>query len=113
MPKLSVVIITFNEEKNIASCLESIQGIADDVVILDSFSTDNTSGICKQYDVNFIQRVWEGYSATKNYANSQANNDWILSLDADEVLSENLKQSVLQSKSSAHDFYQCNRCFRG
>lgn len=98
MPQLSVVIITFNEEKNIGRCLESIQGIADDVVIVDSFSTDATESISKKYNVNFISRKWEGYSATKNFANAQAKYDWVLSLDADEALSEELKKSILKAK---------------
>lgn len=110
MPKLSVVIITFNEEKNIASCLESIQGIADDIVVLDSFSTDKTSNICKQYALNFIQKNWEGYSTTKNYANTQAKYDWILSLDADEVLSKELQQSILKAKETSElNTYKFNR----
>lgn len=98
MPQLSVVIITFNEEKNIGRCLESIQGIADDIVIVDSFSKDATEIISKEFDVNFISRKWEGYSATKNFANSQAKYDWILSLDADESLSDELKNSILKAK---------------
>lgn len=98
MPQLSVVIITFNEEKNIGRCLESIQGIADDVVIVDSFSTDATESISKKYAVNFISRKWEGYSDTKNFANAQAKHDWVLSLDADEALSEELKKSILKAK---------------
>ncbi len=98
MPQLSVVIITFNEEKNISRCLESIQGIADDVVILDSFSTDATESISKKYNVNFISRKWEGYSASKNFANAQAKYDWVLSLDADEALSEELIKSILKAK---------------
>ncbi len=98
MLPLSVVIITFNEEKNIARCLDSIQGIADDIVVVDSFSTDKTEEICKKYKVNFVQCKWQGYSLTKNFANQLAKNDWILSLDADEVLSDELKQSVLKVK---------------
>ncbi len=98
MPQLSVVIITFNEEKNIGRCLESIQDIADDVVVVDSFSTDTTESICKKYNVNFIQHKWEGYSDTKNFANAQAKFDWVLSLDADEALSEDLKRSILKIK---------------
>jgi len=94
MPQLSVVIITYNEEKNIERLLQSVQGIADDIVVLDSFSTDKTAEICGRYNVNFIQRKWEGYAATKNFANMQAKNDWILSLDADEALSEELKKSI-------------------
>lgn len=99
MPELSVVIITYNEEKNIARCLDSIQGIADDVVVVDSFSSDKTEEICKRYNVNFIQCKWEGYSTTKNFANQVAKHNWILSLDADEALSEELKSSIRQLKA--------------
>ena len=101
MPQLSVVIITFNEEKNIGRCLESIQGISDDLVIVDSFSTDSTESISKKHNVNFISRKWEGYSNAKNFANSQAKYDWVLSLDADEALSEELKKSILKAKEGA------------
>ena len=95
---LSVVIITYNEEKNIGRCLESVQHIADDIVVVDSFSTDATEKICKKFNVNFIQREWEGYSKTKNFANTMTQYPWILSLDADEALSEELKQSILKIK---------------
>lgn len=99
MPQLSVVIITYNEEINIGRCLESIKEIADDIVVVDSFSTDNTGRICQQYKVNFIQTKWEGYSETKNFANTLAKYDWILSLDADEAISEELKKSILKIKA--------------
>ncbi len=99
MPQLSVVIITFNEEKNIARCLDSVQQIADDIVVVDSFSSDKTEEICKKHTVNFIQHYWEGYSATKNFANTEAKHDWILSLDADEVLSDELIASILKIKN--------------
>jgi len=100
MPLLSVVIITFNEEKNIQRCLQSIEGIADDVVVVDSFSSDQTEQLCKKFNVNFVQRAWEGYSATKNFANSMAKYEWVLSLDADEALSEELKASILKIKKA-------------
>jgi len=110
MPQLSVVIITFNEELNIKRCLESIQGVADDVVIVDSFSTDRTEEISKKFNVNFIQRKWEGYSNTKNFANAQAKYDWILSLDADEALSDELKNSILEiKKGQTTGTYKFNR----
>ena len=96
--ELSVVIITFNEEKNIARCLDSVRDLADDIVVVDSFSADRTTDICRQYHVNLIQRQWEGYSATKNFANSAARYDWVLSLDADEALSDALKASILELK---------------
>lgn len=111
MQKLSVVIITFNEQKNIGRCLESVQGVADDIVIVDSFSTDDTPAICKNFNLNFIQRKWEGYSDTKNFANAQAKYDWVLSLDADEALSEELKKSILEiKKGNQTSAYKFNRC---
>lgn len=97
---LSVVIITFNEERNIGRCLDSVKDIADDIVVVDSFSTDKTEEICLRYKVNFIKRSWEGYALTKNFANKQAKYDWIFSIDADEALSEELKHSILQAKKS-------------
>jgi glycosyltransferase involved in cell wall biosynthesis len=95
---ISVVIITFNEEKNIERCIQSVKAVADEILVLDSYSNDATAQICSNYSVRFIQREWEGYSASKNFANQQATHDWILSLDADEALSEELKQALLVLK---------------
>jgi len=107
--QLSVVIITFNEEKNIERCLSSVMDIADDIVVVDSFSTDKTKQICEGYQqVNFIQNKWEGYSTTKNYANQQAKYNYILSLDADEVISPKLKESI-QKLSTLEGVYEFNR----
>jgi glycosyltransferase involved in cell wall biosynthesis len=94
MNKISAVIITFNEERNIERCLQSLQGVVDEIIVLDSYSTDVTERIANQFNVNFIQRKWEGYSASKNYANSLATNDIIFSIDADECLSDELKKSI-------------------
>jgi glycosyltransferase involved in cell wall biosynthesis len=99
MQQLSIVIITFNEEKNIFRCLDSIKGLSDDIIVVDSFSTDKTAEICAQFNVRFIQTKWEGYSATKNFANSQAKNEWVLSLDADEALSNELCEKIDKLKS--------------
>ena len=107
MLELSIVIITYNEEKNIAKCLEALHDISDDIIVLDSFSSDGTMEICKSYpNVNFIQRKWEGYSKTKNFANGLTKYDYILSVDADEVLSTELRQSIFQLKkfSGAYEF---------
>jgi len=98
---ISVVIITFNEEKNIERCIKSVQSLADEVIVLDSFSTDGTAKICADQGVRFIQREWEGYSASKNFANQQAAHDWILSLDADEALSEDLQKALLEMKKQS------------
>jgi glycosyltransferase involved in cell wall biosynthesis len=100
MTGLSVVIITFNEAKNIRRAIESALRITDDVVVWDSFSTDATSSICAEYPVRFFQHQWEGYSISKNKANAQAKYDWILSLDADEALDEQLTKSIVDWKLS-------------
>jgi len=98
--KLSVVIITFNEEKNIGRCISSVKDIADDIVVVDSFSTDRTAEICIKSGVRFIQCEWKGYSEQKNFANSLAEFDWIFSIDADEALSDELKASILRIKKT-------------
>lgn len=100
MPKLSIVIITFNEEKNIARCLESVKGIADEIVVLDSFSTDNTKNICESYGVKFYEHVFDGHIQQKNRAITYASFPHVLSLDADEALDDTLKKSILNIKSN-------------
>ena len=110
MIQLSVVIITLNEEKNIARCLDSVKDIADDIVIVDSNSTDNTEAICKSYGARIIQHPFDGYVNQKNYAVSEAKFDYILSLDADEVLSKELLQSIKKIKQQFDaDGYTMNR----
>jgi glycosyltransferase involved in cell wall biosynthesis len=108
--KISAVIITYNEEANIERCLESIQGMADEVVVVDSFSSDRTAAICKSYGVEFIQHPFEGHIEQKNYALSCAGNDYVLSLDADEALSDSLYQSIRAAKLNWDaDGYSLNR----
>ena len=94
MSKISAVIITFNEEAYIGNCLESLKDLADEIVVVDSFSTDATEEICRKYNVRFISHAFEGYVEQKNYAVSQAKYRHVLSLDADEALSEELKKSI-------------------
>ncbi len=108
--KVSAVIITFNEEKNIDRCLSSIQGIADEIIVVDSFSKDATKQICEKYNVRFIEHAFEGYIQQKNWAKDQATYNFILSLDADEALDNELKESVLKAKSNwEFDSYKMNR----
>lgn len=106
---LSAVIITFNEEKNIDRCIKSLFGIADEIVVVDSFSTDNTKKICEALKVTFLQKAWEGYSAAKNFGNHQAQGSFILSIDADEALSEELRKNILQVKPELAGIYSFNR----
>ncbi|MGX8712743.1 MAG: glycosyltransferase [bacterium] len=98
--KLSAVIITHNEERNIGRCLESLKGVADEIIVVDSGSTDRTPQICAEAEVTFVSHPWEGYSEQKNYANSLATGDWILSIDADEIFSPQLLKSMLKFKQS-------------
>lgn len=98
--KLSVVIITFNEERNIEPCLKAASVVADDIVVLDSFSTDKTQEICNRYSVRFFQHAFDDYVNQKNRATELATYNYVLSLDADEVLSNELTQSILQVKNN-------------
>lgn len=110
MDKLSVIIITLNEERNIKRLLNSVKEIADEIVVLDSFSTDKTEKICSQFDVRFVQEKWQGYSASKNLANSLASHDWILSLDADEEIDAEMHKDILNHKKSGFKgVYELNR----
>lgn len=110
MIKISAVIITFNEERNIVGCLQSLQGIADEIVVVDSFSTDATEELCKQFNVRFLQHPFEGYMQQKSWACAQAEFEYILQLDADEQLSEELKHSILEVKANwKADGYSFNR----
>jgi glycosyltransferase involved in cell wall biosynthesis len=108
--RVSAVIITFNEEKNIGRCVDSVSDVADEIVVVDSFSTDKTEKVCKSCGVRFIQHAFEGHIEQKNYAMSEANHDYVLSLDADEALSEELKASIRNVKEKCnHDGYSFNR----
>lgn len=98
---LSVVIITYNEEQNIGRCLQSLVGIADEIIVVDSASTDHTCSIAEQFGAQIIQHPFEGFAAQKNFAAQSATHNWVLSLDADEVLSEELKSAILQVKNKA------------
>lgn len=101
MNKISAVIITLNEERNIRRCLESLVPVVDEIVVVDSFSDDGTKEICSEYQVRFFSQAWEGFVGTKNRANNLASNDLILSIDADEALSEPLAKSILKIKTTS------------
>lgn len=92
---LSVVIIAGNEAHIIANTLQSLQGLTDDIVIVDSGSTDATISICKQFNTTVIETGWDGYGINKNKGIARAKNDWILSLDADEAIDEEMKITLL------------------
>ncbi|NOY50777.1 MAG: glycosyltransferase family 2 protein [Chlorobi bacterium] len=113
MQRISVVIISLNEERDIARCLRSVKRIADEIVVVDSFSTDSTGVICKSLGANFIEHGFRSYIEQKNFALTCAKYDKILSLDADEELSEELINSILEVKKEfARDGYSMNRLTR-
>jgi len=109
--KISATIITLNEEKKIEPCIRSLLPVADEIIVVDSCSTDKTKEICSKYPVRFISRPFEGYVAQKNFAVEQATHDYILSLDADERISEELQQSIRAVKKNWNnaDGYALNR----
>ncbi len=111
MHPLSVVIITFNEEANIYRCIESVKPVADEIIVLDSFSTDRTVEIARSLGAIVHQEKFRGYIGQKNYAIQLATHNYILSLDADEELDSTLITSILEAKKTfSNRAYQMNRC---
>jgi len=110
LDKLSVAIITYNEEKNLPKTLEAIKDIADEIIIVDSYSTDNTVEIAKKYNAKIFIEEWKGYQNQKNSALEKCTKYWILFLDADEIVSEELKNSIKNVlEYSDADGYYINR----
>lgn len=111
-PKLSVVVITFNETRNIRRCIQSVKGIADEVLILDSFSKDDTCDIAKSLGAKVVQHAFDGHIQQKNRAWSMASHEWVLSIDADEAPDETLAASIAEAISrddTTTDGYTMNR----
>ena len=98
MEKLSATVITFNEETNIGRCIDSIWKVADEIIVLDSNSTDKTADIARKKGAIVTQRAFSGYIEQKNRALQLTSYNYVLSLDADEILSEELARSILKEK---------------
>ncbi|MFY0606356.1 MAG: glycosyltransferase family 2 protein [Cyclobacteriaceae bacterium] len=99
--KLSVLIITYNEEKHIAKCLKSVQKIADEIIVVDSYSDDKTVDICKEFGVRLIQRAYPGQVEQKQFALSQAAFPMVLSIDGDEELNDELLKAISREKDKS------------
>jgi hypothetical protein len=111
MEKLSVVIICFNEEENIGRCIDSVKGVADEILVLDSHSTDQTVSIAENKGAIVKQEVFSGFIQKKNKAVELASYDFVLSLDADEALDPRLSDSISQVKKEySSQAYRMNRC---
>jgi len=96
--EISAVIITYNEEKRLEPALKSLSGIAEEIIVVDRYSDDDTLKIAKKYTDRVFQRKWTNFADQKNFANGKAKFSWILSLDADERLSPKLKEEIIQLK---------------
>lgn len=107
MHNLSAVIITHNEEKNIERCIRVLKLVADEIVIIDSFSSDNTAAICNHLNVRFLQKAWEGFGPQKRYGVQQTVFNNIIALDADEVLDEEAINEINKLKKNGfHAVYE-------
>jgi len=102
MPGLSVTIITLNEEANILRTLESVKPFADEIVVVDSMSSDNTVAICREFGCKVYLREFDGYGPQKQFAADQASSNWIFSIDADEVATHELQQEI-RAMFTGHD----------
>ena len=110
MIQLSVVVIAYNEERSIARCLDSVKDLADEIIVVDSYSTDKTCEICTSRGAKVIQNKFDGHIQQKNFALEKATFQHVLSLDADEVLSDELRTSIAAAKSEwRYDGYRMNR----
>ncbi|AAC07593.1 glycosyltransferase family 2 protein [Aquifex aeolicus] len=110
MDRLSVVILTKNEERNIARAIKSVKEIADEILVIDSGSTDRTVEIAKELGARVIFRDFTNYPDQVSFAISKTNNKWVFVLDADEEVSEELKRSIKETlKFPKHDCYVVNR----
>ncbi len=99
MAKITACIISYNEEKKIEACLKSLDGIVDEIILIDSLSTDQTVKIASKYKAQIYDQKFLGHIEQKNLAVSKAKYDWILSLDCDERLSDELRTSILAIKA--------------
>ncbi len=108
--KISAAIITYNEELNIARAIESLR-CCDEIVVIDSGSNDRTIELAQNHGARVVETHWRGYAAQKNFASEVCENDWVLSIDADEALSEALEGEIWQLKKNGprHDGYTMPR----
>jgi glycosyltransferase involved in cell wall biosynthesis len=98
MDRVSAVVIAKNEGRNVERCLRSLAPIADEIVVVDDFSTDDTAAICERFGARVVLQEWLGFGGQKNFANGLATNEWILSIDADEALDPFLQRALVEAK---------------
>jgi glycosyltransferase involved in cell wall biosynthesis len=99
MDRISAVIITKNEARNVERCLASLATVADEVIVVDDHSTDGTAELCARRGARVVQQAWLGFGPQKNFGNSLASHGWILSVDADEALDPDLQSAIAAAKT--------------
>src|SRR3989338_8692215 len=104
--KISVFVITKNEEEKIERCLKSVAW-ADEIIVLDSYSTDKTESIAKKYTKKFYKKEFAGYGEQKQAAINKCTNNWILEVDADEIITEELKEELQRLQKNREKLEQC------
>lgn len=111
MIKLSAYLVTLNEEQRLEKTLKAVSKVADEIIVVDSGSTDKTEKIAKKYKCKFIFHQWKNISSQKHFAQNKCANDWVLSLDADEVLSDELIKEIKELKKNPKaDAYKVKIC---
>lgn len=103
MDAISATIITRNEEQNLERCLNALQGVVDEIIVVDSYSNDNTIEICRRYGCKITQREFSGFGSQRQYAARLTSNNYVLSIDADEVISEDLRSFLIAQKAKGFD----------
>ncbi len=112
MDRISAVLITKEEARNVERCLTSLAPVVDEIVVLDGFSADDTVARCERLGARVVQHPWLGFGPQKNFANALAQNEWVLSIDADEALDPFLQRAVAEAKAAglrgAYEFSRLN-----
>ncbi len=108
MTKFSAVVITLNEEEHIAQCIEALKAVSDDIVVVDAYSNDKTVEIAQSSGARVYKKEWQGYGISKNFGASKCKNDWIISIDADEVISKELAHSINKLDTDDKTAYKIN-----
>ena len=107
--RISAVVITLNVERTIKDCLSALAKVTKDIVIVDSYSEDATISICREKNARVFQRQWQGYGEARNFGARQCESDWILSIDADEVLSQDLISNINSLELNRRSVYGLDR----
>ncbi len=108
MTKFSAVVITLNEEDHIAQCIEALKAVSNDIVVVDAYSSDKTVEIARASGAEVYKKEWQGYGIAKNFGASKCKNDWIISIDADEVISKELADSINKLNTDDKTAYKIN-----